>query len=140
MLRRPARSLATLLVLGWLAAGCAPVRRPAPQPAPPSTALLWRVTNGTHVSHLFGTIHLDLDVEQILGHEGHRLLATSRVLYVEMDLSDPHHTQALGVEAARAGMLPPGESLQHMMSPSLWADLQRMLPGSPPTTLDRLEP
>ena len=140
MLRRPARSLAALLVLAWLAAGCTPVRRQAPPPAPESTALLWRVSNGTHVSYLFGTIHLDLDVERILGPGGHRLLATSRVLYVEMDLSDAHHTQALGVQAARAGMLPPGESLQRMMSPALWADLQRMLPGSPPQTLDRLEP
>ena len=140
MLGRPARSLAMLLVLGWLAAGCAPARRPAPHAAPPSTALLWRVTNASHASYLFGTIHLDLDVERILGTEGHRLLATSRVLYVEMDLSDAHHTQALGVVAARAGMLPPGESLQRMMSPALWADLQKMLPGTPPAALDRLEP
>src|SRR5262245_55265496 len=140
MLRRPARSLAALLVLGWLAAGCTPVRRPAPPPAPASTALLWRVSNGTHISYLFGTIHLDLDVERILGPGGHRLLATSRVLYVEMDLSDAHHTQALGVEAARAGMLPPGASLQRMLSPQLWAELQHMLPGSPPAMLDRLEP
>src|SRR5262249_46157144 len=129
-------------LLAWLAAGCAPARRPAPlpQPAPPATALLWRVTNGTNVSYLFGTIHLDLDVERVLGVGGHRLLATSRVLSLEMDRTHAAHPPALGVQAARAGMLPPGESLQGMLSPSLWAQLQRMLPNSPPATLDHLEP
>jgi uncharacterized protein YbaP (TraB family) len=142
MLRRTARSLVALLVVTWLAAGCAPKRTAAPATAagPESTALLWRVTRGASASYLFGTIHLDLDVERILGPEGHRLLATSRALYVEMDLSNTARARELGATAARAGLLPPGESLQRMLSASEWAELQRMLPGTPPAALDRLEP
>jgi uncharacterized protein YbaP (TraB family) len=143
MLRRSVRSLVALLVLAWLAAGCAPKRAAAPAAqgaAPPSTALLWRVTHGGNTSYLFGTIHLDLDVERILGVEGHRLLATSRALYVEMDLSNTARTRELGATAARAGRLPPGESLQRMLSPAEWAQLQKTMPNTPPATLDRLEP
>jgi hypothetical protein len=107
---------------------------------PASTALLWQVEHGANVSYLFGTIHLNLDVDAILGPAGRAALARSRVLYVEMDLSDAQRARSLGASAVQAGLLPPGESLRNMLSPPLWAQLQQLLVGSPPAALERLQP
>jgi len=143
MARPPFRAIVPVVVLfGWAGAACGPRRTPAstsPAPAAP-TALLWRATRGSSVSYLFGTIHMGLALDDVLGPAGRRLLAASRVLYVEMDLSDPARARALGAAAVQAGMLPPGESLQRMLSPADWARLQRLLPASSPAVLDRLQP
>jgi uncharacterized protein YbaP (TraB family) len=143
MARPPFRAIVPVVVLfGWAVAACGPRRTPTPtSPAPAArTALLWRVTHGSSVSYLFGTIHTGLALDDVLGPAGRRLLAASRVLYVEMDLSDPARARALGAAAVQSGMLPPGESLQRMLSPSDWTRLQRMLPTSSPAVLDRLQP
>ena len=143
---RPSSSIVALicLFLGWSTSGCGPARRaPAPPPAaaaPRSTALLWQVEHAGNVSYLFGTIHLNVDVDAVLGTAGRAALDRSRVLYVEMDLSDAQRTRSLGAAAVQAGLLPPGESLRGMLSPALWAQLQQLLPGSPPATLERLRP
>jgi len=137
--------MAVLIVLGWTTVACGP-RHQTPPPVPaggPSArppALVWQVTRGASVSHLFGTIHMDLALDDVLGPAGQRLLAASRALYVEMDLSDPERARALGASAVHTGMLPPGESLQRLLSPADWAQLQRLLPGSSPAVLDRLQP
>jgi uncharacterized protein YbaP (TraB family) len=147
MAPRAVHALLALVVAGWATISCAPARRlPAPPPAPPaavappSRALLWRVTHGAATSHLFGTIHLPLDVDEVLGPPGRQAFASARTLYVEMDLSDARRSRSLGQEAVRAGLLPPGESLRSMLPPPLWAQLQQMIPNSPPATLDRLQP
>jgi hypothetical protein len=105
-----------------------------------SPGLLWRVTAGARVSYLFGTIHLPLPLDRALGAPGRAAFASSRVLYVEMDLRDAQHSRALAASALRAGVLPPGESLRRMLPPPLWAELQRLLPRTPPHALDRLQP
>jgi uncharacterized protein YbaP (TraB family) len=143
MAHPPFRAILSVVVLfGWAVAGCGPRRLPTPvSPAPAApTALLWQVSHGSSVSYLFGTIHMGLALDDVLGSAGRRLLAASRVLYVEMDLSDPARARALGAAAVQTGMLPPGESLERMLSPADWARLQRLLPTSSPAVLDRLQP
>lgn len=133
----------SLLVLSLLAPACTPRWR-APLPSAPPVAertpLVWRIEYGSHVSHVFGTIHLGLDLDRALGPDGHAALAAANTIFVEMDLSDAHRARALGAEALQAGMLPPGESLRAMLDPTTWKRLQEVLQTSNPAVLDRLEP
>jgi len=137
------------LAARWLAmallvvAGCMPARRaPTPPglPAPASGPLVWRITSEGHVSHVFGTIHLGVPLDRALGPAGLAALDAAPTVFVEMDLSNPKRARALGAEAARSGVLPPGQSLRAMLGPEMWARLRRVLPGTNPASLDHIEP
>jgi uncharacterized protein YbaP (TraB family) len=123
-------------------AGCATRRTPAPPGAaePKPGPLVWRVESAGRTSHLFGTIHLGIDLDRALGPRGTAALDAATTVFVEMDLSNPNRARALGAEAARSGVLPIGQSLRQMLGPEMWARLCQVLPNTNPASLDHLEP
>ena len=49
--------------------------------------LLWRVERYGRRSHLFGTVHLPLDLDAALGEEGRAALADAKRVFLEIDTS-----------------------------------------------------
>src|SRR5213593_992801 len=81
---RPRIQLALLLILAFAGEGGAalaagPARRGAP--------LLWRVERNGRTSHLFGTVHLALDLDTALGEEGRAALGDAKRVFLELDHS-----------------------------------------------------
>lgn len=151
-----------MLVLGVLLAGCqgkaAPVDAPAKEQAQPATPtpapatatppvalpqgetkhpLLWTVTYKDKTSHLFGTMHLGVSLEDALPKAHRPLLQAARVVVLEADLSamDP-------VKAASLARLPADQSLQKLISKEAWAEItgERGLKGFPSAMLDHMQP
>src|SRR5688500_18413327 len=71
--------LGVLVVPAMLGAAEVPSASPRPY--------LWRVERHGVVSHLFGTIHVGLDARAALGPVGLAALASSRRVFVEMDVT-----------------------------------------------------
>ena len=100
-----------------------------------SGPFLWRVERGDAVSHIFGTVHVGITLDELPAVVRERLDA-SHSLIVEADteeLSDPLVLMRL--------MLPPGESLHRMLGKEYWHVLVKHLGQFFPTPiLDRLPP
>ncbi len=142
---------APLALTTWLTllTGCA-TAAPAPAPTLPPTASqasasdeiapqalnLWQVRapNGA-ISHLLGTYHFGITLEEALPEAHVDTLDQARLVIAEMDLV---HADMSGVAAAM--MLPPGEDLEPILGPDLWAALVARITSTPEATLHRLTP
>jgi uncharacterized protein len=102
--------------------------------------LLWRVEWYGHRSHLFGTVHLPLDLDAALGAEGRTALADAKRVFLEIDTSQEAALTFL-LQALHRAQLPEKESLRALLRPPSWARLTTATRGFlPPEQLDRLEP
>lgn len=142
---------ATLALTTWLTllAGCA-TAAPAPAPTLPPTVTqasasdeiapqalnLWQVRapNGA-ISHLLGTYHFGIALEEALPEAHIETLDHARLVIAEMDLV---HADMSGVAAVM--MLPPGDDLEAILGPDLWAALVARITSTPEATLHRLTP
>jgi uncharacterized protein YbaP (TraB family) len=59
----------------------------APAAASPRAPLLWRVERFGRTSHLFGTVHLPLDLDAALGDEGRAALRDAKRVFLELDFA-----------------------------------------------------
>ena len=88
--------------------------------------LLWRVERNGKTSHLFGTVHLPLDLDAALGAEGRAALADAKRVFLELD-------HATGIEFIRQAMaraeLPPNLSLRALLRPAAWSRLVQITSG-----------
>jgi uncharacterized protein YbaP (TraB family) len=110
-------------------------------PTAPPGGLLWRVRHGDATSHLFGTVHLGRALDEALGPSGREALAGADVVAVEVDLDDPTTMQAMRDVVTRRGRLPPGRSLERLLTPSAWRFVADTLGGTfSEAGLARLQP
>jgi uncharacterized protein YbaP (TraB family) len=120
-----------------VALGAAPV---AAAPARRGGPLLWRVEWYGHRSHLFGTVHLPLDLDKALGEEGRGALADAKRVFLEIDTSQQAALTFL-LQALHRAQLPEKQSLRAMLRPASWTRLSAATRNFlPPESLDRLEP
>src|SRR5206468_266981 len=102
--------------------------------------LLWRVERYGRRSHLFGTVHLPLDLDAALGEEGRAALADAKRVFLEIDTS-PDAALTFLLQALHRAELPEKESLHALLRPTAWTRLTTATKGFlPPELLDRLEP
>ena len=102
--------------------------------------LLWRVEWYGRRSHLFGTVHLPLDLDAALGEEGRAALADAKRVFLEIDTS-PDAALTFLLQALHRARLPENESLHALLRPTAWTRLTTATKGFlPPELLDRLEP
>lgn len=108
--------------------------------AEPGTPLLWSVERGGRTSHLFGTVHLPLDLDAALGAEGRAALAKAKRVFLELD-SAPENILTFQQQALGRGELPPNDSLHALLRPRTWSRL-KLATGNQidPAILDRMEP
>ena len=137
-LGRPRRLLVAVLlatlVVAAVPAAAAPLKA-SPRP------YLWRVERYGVVSHLFGTIHLGLDYRAALGPVGLAALASSRRVFVEMDITSLDVVSEFTVAAFRRAEMPPDRSLKQLLGSEAWQRLAAVHAGQiSPAQLDRLEP
>lgn len=93
-----------------------------------------RAPNGA-VSHVMGTYHFGISLDEALPGEHVRMLDESRLLVGEIDLA---HLDASVAGAAM--ILPPGEDLATQFAPELWQPLASAIPSVPEPALHRLRP
>ena len=121
-------------------AGGAPPE-PGSAAAAHAAPLLWRVEKGGRTSHLFGTVHVGLDLDAALHDAGRVALDDAKRVFVEFDLTSPAAIVALVYDALARGELPRGRSLRTLLRPETWNRLPARYKGRvPPATLDRMEP
>lgn len=116
--------------------------RPGSRPATVAGAApyLWRVEKDGRVSHLFGTVHVGLDLDQALGAAGRRALDEAHRVFVEIDMMAVSLGDVLHLAWARAE-LPPGQSLRSLVAPASWDRLTRLSGrDASPVALERLQP
>jgi uncharacterized protein YbaP (TraB family) len=123
------RAVAAVVVVALVLPTAAAERRGGP--------LLWRVERDGKTSHLFGTVHLPLDLDAALGTKAVPLADAKRV-FLELD----HGT---GIEFIRQAIaraeLPPNLSLRSLLRPAAWTRLTQITSGVIDAgMLDRLEP
>ena len=100
--------------------------------------LLWRVERNGRTSHLFGTVHLPLDLDATLGEEGRAALADAKRVFLELD-----HSQDMTFmrQAIARSELPARQSLHTLLRPEAWTRLTALSRGQfEPEMLDRMEP
>lgn len=108
--------------------------------AAPGTPLLWRVERWGRTSHLFGTVHLPLDLDAALGEEGRAALWDAKRVFIELD-SAPENILAFVQQALGRGELPANDSLHALLRPRTWARLKVATTDRfDPAVLDRMEP
>src|ERR1051325_1295412 len=105
---------------------------------PPPAPLLGRVERNGRTSHVFGTVHLPLDLDTALGEEGRAALANAKRVFLELDHSqDPTFMR----QAIARSELPPRQSLHALLRPEAWTRLTALSRGEfEPEMLDRMEP
>ncbi len=134
---RPPRLAPAVALLAAALTTAAPVaavtaRRGAP--------LLWRVEWYGRRSHLFGTVHLPLDLDAALGEEGRAALTDAKRVFLEIDTS-PDAALTFLLQALHRARLPENESLHALLRPTAWTRLTIATKGFlAPELLDRLEP
>ncbi len=105
------------------------------------TPLVWRVDKGGVASHLFGTVHVPMDLDTALGSAGRAALRDATRVYVELDISSPEIVSETLQYAWHRAELPTGQSLQALMRPEAWNRLVALSRDRVPReTLDRMEP
>ena len=128
----PAVALLAAALTAAAPVAAATARRGAP--------LLWRVEWYGRRSHLFGTVHLPLDLDAALGEEGRAALADAKRVFLEIDTS-PDAALTFLLQALHRARLPENESLHALLRPTAWTRLTTATKGFlPPELLDRLEP
>jgi uncharacterized protein YbaP (TraB family) len=128
-----------LAALGLLLVGPATASSPK-GPVRHGAPLLWRVERNGRTSHLFGTVHLPLDLDAALGAEGRAALADAKRVFLELD-----HSFETSLEFTRQAIgraeLPRRESLHALLRPRAWSRLVTLTRGHvDPALLDRMEP
>src|SRR5206468_3102113 len=139
---RPRPALAALVLAAALASppGGAPPE-PGSAAAAHAAPLLWRVEKGGRTSHLFGTVHVGLDLDAAPHDAGRVALDDAKRVFVEFDLTSPAAIVALVYDALARGELPRGRSLRTLLRPETWDRLAARYKGRvPPATLDRMAP
>jgi len=93
-----------------------------------------------HRSHLFGTVHLPLDLDAALGQEGRDALAGAKRVFLELDTSMDNSITFI-LQAVHRAELPEKESLHTLLRPQTWTRLKTATSSRiAPELLDRLEP
>ena len=97
--------------------------------------LLWRVEKDGHVSHLFGTCHVAVDLDYALPKPNDQLLTSARVVYAEADIQNMNPTDALKLIYAK------GAPLSEQLAPEDWrAVAVRLRDTLPASLLDHMQP
>jgi hypothetical protein len=118
-----------------------PPLRAGERATPSAAPLLWRVEKGGRTSHLFGTVHVGLDLDTALQDAGRAALDRARRVFVELDLTSPSTMEAVAHDALARAELPPGQSLRALLRPEAWTQLTTLYRGRvPPAALDRMQP
>jgi uncharacterized protein YbaP (TraB family) len=126
-------------LLAAFAASATLAAEPLPKASP--RPYLWRVERYGVVSHLFGTIHLGLDYRAAMGPVGLAALASSRRVFVEMDITSLDVVSEFTVAALRRAEMPPDRSLKQLLGSEAWQRLAALHARQiPAAQLDRLEP
>ncbi len=104
-------------------------------------SLLWRVEHEGSVVHLFGSFHLGRPDFYPLHEVVEQAFASSDHLVVEVDASSAEAKQQMAEFMVRAA-LPPGETIEDVLSPGLYRRLEDTLGelGLPVTSFSRLRP
>src|SRR6266545_6657606 len=113
---RPRLSLPVLILLAFAGGGDA---LPAARPVRRGTPLLWRVERDGRTSHLFGTVHLSIDLDTALGPEGRAALEGAKRVFLELDHSLETNATFTRQAIARGG-LPEHEALHALLRPDAW--------------------
>lgn len=109
-----------------------PAARAEPIPAVATQPFLWRVRRGQAVSHIFGTIHAGVSLDDAFPAAAFADLDESRQVFLEVDPT------SLTVEALReAARLPEGQTLETFFTASVWHRLANELHTH--TNTDQLE-
>jgi uncharacterized protein YbaP (TraB family) len=136
--RSPA-TLPRVLVLAALGCGAASSTSLAQAEARPAAArplLLWSIESPDgRVSHLLGTMHVGVHLDDAVPAEQARALDRARVLLVEMDLASMRSPAM-----ARHTLLPRGADLRELLPPELWPRLVAALAPMPEDALRRMRP
>lgn len=113
----------TFLVTAFVVAVLCPLQPFAQETQPTGSVdpFLWEVTGPSGTTHLFGTIHLGIAVEELPSVVGVRF-DTSESLFIEADIQtiDPWEMLAMS-------MLPEGESLTSHIDPDTWNRVTELL-------------
>lgn len=117
-----------------------PPRQVAAESIPRADPLLWRIQTRGATSYLFGTAHIGLDLDAMLGKAGRDALDGAERIFVEVDLMSVPMVEVVELTVHRAE-LPPGQSLRALVEPQVWERLTALHRDSwPPDVLDRLQP
>lgn len=109
-----------------------PVARPEPIPAVATQPFLWKVRRGQAVSHIFGTIHAGVSLDDAFPAAAYADLDEARQVFLEVDPT------TLSLEVLReAARLPQGQTLETYFSASVWHRLANELHTQ--TNTDQLE-
>ena len=109
-----------------------PEARPEPIPLVATQPFLWRVRRGRAVSHVFGTIHAGVSLDDAFPAAAFADLDAARQVFLEVDPT------RLTTEALReAARLPEGQTLETFFTASVWHRLANELHTH--TNTDQLE-
>lgn len=140
-MQQPAALLLVCLLAAPVTAGERHTAGPAAAGAPRRAPFLWRVERDGRTSHLFGTVHVGLDLDAALAEAGRAALDDARRVFVELDLTSPAVIVDLLRTASARSELPPGQSLRKLLAPAAWDRLTALYRGRlPPAALDRMQP
>lgn len=123
------------LLIGFLP-GCEKERSSAASAPPDITGepMLWRVERDGKTSHLLGTIHLGIPAESLPAPVWDAFSAgTTFVSEADTRNLDPKLVMGMGA-------LPPGRTLEQMLTPEQWKALNAQLPLVPRSQLTRFKP
>jgi uncharacterized protein len=136
-------SLACALILSW--SSCARAPQPPPEDGAsaqlsdtraPAGLFLYAVERQGHVSHLLGTIHLGFGFEEVLTRDARARFEHSAQVITETELGPDSAARLM-----QAALLPPDQSLQKMLAPETWKQLQARVGGQiPDAVLTHLRP
>ncbi|MFD1711846.1 TraB/GumN family protein [Ottowia sp. GY511] len=117
-------ALSALLAGGWSRAqDCPPPLTPPSaeqiadltRQASPDRGFLWSLERDGRTSHLYGTLHLGKLAWTVPGPKLSRALRASKVLALELDISDPQVVQSLLAQIRETGASPLPERLQQRL-------------------------
>lgn len=97
---------------------------PEEEPELAHEPLLWQIDGPNGPTYLLGTIHVGFDAEANLPDYVWRRLDASDTFYMETDLGK------VELQSAQRASLPDGKTLDKMLPPELWRELDRRLGGA----------
>ena len=100
----------------------------------PRELFLWSATRGGETSHLLGTCHVGVSLQDALPGDTRLVLQNAERVILEADV-------ASGTAGMPGLLLPDGETLQALLSESAWDELERRVSGRMPIdAVNRLRP
>jgi len=135
------RSLAWLLVVGWIIPATAETAKAVATTNRPSKHCLWEVKGASNVVYLLGSMHVMKEDMYPLAPEIEAAYQRAAILVFETDM-DQLESPALALKLATKASYPEGDSLKNHVSPTVYALLATNLQGSflPMEMVDRFKP